>query len=139
MARQHREFQSQLDDAKKLWLYAQSVVSKHHALDASLAKAKFKFKHWEREAKASAGNIARAKAKMVEANQESKIERTSLLLELGVTKDEVPSLHSQASMDKEAMKEEYQKALEVIFSYGTGVVCSNTAYLEIIYRSQTEC
>ena len=46
------------------------------------------------------------------------VERTSLLLEIGATKDEVSSLHSQASRDKEAMEEEYQKALEVIFAYG---------------------
>ena len=39
------------------------------------------------------------------------VERTSLLLELGATKDEVSSLHSQASRDKEAMEEKYQKAL----------------------------
>ena len=45
MARQHREFQSRLDDAKKLRLYAQLVVSKQQALDASLAKAKSKAKH----------------------------------------------------------------------------------------------
>ena len=75
MARQHREFQSRLDDAKKLQLYAQSVVSKHHALDASLSKEKSKFKHWERKAKASAGKIARAKAEKDEAKQESKIAR----------------------------------------------------------------
>ena len=48
------------------------------------------------------------------------VERTSLLLELKVTKDEVSSLHSQAGRDKEAMEEEYQKALEVIFAYGYG-------------------
>ena len=46
------------------------------------------------------------------------VERASLLLELEATKDEVSSLHSQASRDKEAMEEEYQKALEVIFAYG---------------------
>ena len=39
MVRQHREFQSWLDDAERLWLYAQSAVSKHQALDISLAKA----------------------------------------------------------------------------------------------------
>ena len=48
------------------------------------------------------------------------VERTSLLLELRATKDEVSSLHSQAGRDKEAMEEEYQKDLEVIFSYGYG-------------------
>ena len=35
------------------------------------------------------------------------VERTSLLLELGVAKDEVSSLQSQASKDKEAMEEDY--------------------------------
>ena len=44
------------------------------------------------------------------------VKRTSLLLELGATKDEVSSLHSQAGRDKEAMEEEYHKALEMIFA-----------------------
>ena len=44
----------------------------------------------------------------------------SLLLELGTVKDEVSSLQSQAGKYKEAMEEEYQKALEVIFAYGYG-------------------
>ena len=48
------------------------------------------------------------------------VERTSLLLELGATKDEVSSLHSQAGRDKEAIEEEYHKAPEVIFAYGYG-------------------
>ena len=59
MARQYREFQSQLDDVEKLRLYAQSVVSKHQALVASLAKVKYKSKHWEWEAKADGERIAR--------------------------------------------------------------------------------
>ena len=46
------EFQSRLDDVKKLRLYAQSTVSKHQALDAALAKAESKSKHWKQEAKA---------------------------------------------------------------------------------------
>ena len=37
-----------------------------------------------------------------------------------MVKDEVSSLQSQANKDKEAMKEENQKALEVIFAYGYG-------------------
>ena len=48
------------------------------------------------------------------------VERTSLLLELGAAKDEVSSLQSQAGKDKEAMEEDYQKALEVIFAYDYG-------------------
>ena len=46
------------------------------------------------------------------------VERTSLLLEIGASKDEVSSLHSQAGKDKEAMEEDYQKALNFIFAYG---------------------
>ena len=35
------------------------------------------------------------------------VERTSFLLELGVERDEVSSLQSQAGKDKEAMEEDY--------------------------------
>ena len=45
------------------------------------------------------------------------VERTSLLLELEASKDEVFSLHSQTGKEKEAMEEDYQKSLELIFSY----------------------
>ena len=48
------------------------------------------------------------------------VERTSLLLELEASKYEVSSLHSQASKDKEAIEEDYQKALKPIFAYGYG-------------------
>ena len=48
------------------------------------------------------------------------VEQTSFLLELKASKDEVSSLHSQANKDKEAMEEDYQKILELIFSYGYG-------------------
>ena len=48
------------------------------------------------------------------------VERTSLRLEFGVAKDEVSSLHSQAGKDKEAMEDDYQNSLELIFSYGYG-------------------
>ena len=44
------------------------------------------------------------------------VERTSLLLEVGVTKDEVSSLQSQAGKDKATMEEDHQKALELIFA-----------------------
>ena len=46
------------------------------------------------------------------------VEWTSLLLELRAAKDEVSSFHSQVGRDKEAMEEEYQKALKVIFANG---------------------
>ena len=48
------------------------------------------------------------------------VERTSFLLELKASKDEVSSLHSQTGKEKEAMEEDYQKALDLIFSYGYG-------------------
>ena len=73
MAHQHREVQSQLDDAKKLRLYTQSVIFKHQALDASLAKAESRSKNWEREAKADAKKIRRAEKEREEARQEAKV------------------------------------------------------------------
>ena len=67
MARQHREFQSRLDDVERLQLYAQSAVSKHQALDTSLAKAESKSKHWKQGAKVDAEKIVRAKKERDEA------------------------------------------------------------------------
>ena len=61
---------------------------------------------------------ARRKAKSEVARLE--VDWTSLLLELGTVKHEVSSLQSQVSQDREAMEKEYQKALDVIFSYGYG-------------------
>ena len=48
------------------------------------------------------------------------VDRTSHLLELGATKDEVSSLQSQAGKDKEAKEMDYKKALEEIFAYCYG-------------------
>ena len=48
------------------------------------------------------------------------VEWTSLLLELGATKNEESSIHSQEGRDKDVMEEEYQKAMEVIIAYGCG-------------------
>ena len=79
MARHHREFQSRLDEAEKLRLYAQSIVSKHQALDASLAKEKPKSKHWERAAKAGAENIEWAEKEMDEVRHEAKVTRLTVV------------------------------------------------------------
>ena len=62
------------------------------------------------------------------------VERTSLLLELGVVKDKVSFLQSQVGKDKEAMEEDYQKALEVIFAYGYECCM----FKHNIYESQPE-
>ena len=48
------------------------------------------------------------------------VERTSLSLELEASKDEVSSLHARAGKGKEAMMEDYYKALKLIFAYGYG-------------------
>ena len=53
--------------------------------------------------------------------------------------DEVSSLHSQASKDKEVVEEDYQKALEVIFAYGYGCFVSNTTSVETNQRFQMVC
>ena len=65
-----------------------------------------------------AAEEGKCKAEVEVETARLEVERTSLLLELGATKDEVSSLHSQAGRDKEAMEEEYQKGLEAILSYG---------------------
>ena len=75
MARQHREFQSRLDDAEKLRLYAPSAVSKNQALDASLAKVESKSKHWKQEAKAGAEKIEREEKERDEAKPKAKVAR----------------------------------------------------------------
>ena len=61
------------------------------------------------------------------------VERTSLLLEVGATKDEVSSLQSQAGKDKTTMDEDYQKAMELIFFFFMvmNVVCLNTTSVAI--------
>ena len=165
MACQHRELHLRLEDAQKLRLYAQSIVSKQHALDDTVVMTKAKSKHWEQEAKAGAEKIASAEKEKDEAKEEAQfarivaiakgnakalaednltrvqdalavaekarrkvedevarleVEQTSLLLKIGAVKDEVSSLYSQAGKDKEAMEEDYQKALEFIFAYGYG-------------------
>ena len=79
MARHHREFQSRLDDAEKLRLYAQSAISKHQALDASLAKAESMSKHWKREAKGDTEKIEREEKERGEAKQEAKVTRLAVV------------------------------------------------------------
>ena len=61
---------------------------------------------------------ARRKAEAEVASLE--VEQTSLMLEVGATKDEVASLQSLAGKDKASMEEDYQKALGLIFAYGYG-------------------
>ena len=128
-------------------------MSKHHALEASLAKAKSKLKRLKQEAKDGTEKIERVEKERDKAKQEAKVprlaamatseakvrvednlawvrdalaaaeedghglERTSLLLDLEASRDEVFDLHSQTGKDKEAMVEDYQKALEQIFPY----------------------
>ena len=57
------------------------------------------------------------------------VKRMSLLLEIGTTKDEVSSLHSQSDRDKKAMEEDYQKALEVIFCLRLRMLCFQTQHM----------
>ena len=71
MAHQHRELHLRMEDAEKLQLYAQSAVSKHHALDDALVKAKARSKHWEQQAKAGAEKIVGAEKDRDEAKEEA--------------------------------------------------------------------
>ena len=48
------------------------------------------------------------------------VERVSLLLELGTSKDEVSALQAQALKEKKALEEAYEEGFDVIFNYGYG-------------------
>ena len=48
------------------------------------------------------------------------VERVSLLLELGTSKDEVSALQAKALKEKKAMDEAYEEGFDVIFNYGYG-------------------
>ena len=75
-----------------------------------------------------------AKCKVKAQTSCLKVERTSDLLELGAAKDKVSFLHSQARKDKEAIEEDYHKALELIFAYG----CGCCVFKHNIYGDQLE-
>ena len=130
-------------------------------MNASLAKAEYSLKHWEREAKDGAEKTIPAEKERDEAKREAMVaqlvaiaagdakarveddlnkdlnglavaeeggrrseakisrleaERLFLFLEFEVSKGEMSSLHVGASKEKE----DYQKAMEVIFVYGYG-------------------
>ena len=72
MAHHHREFQSCLDDAEKLRLYAQSTALHHQTLSTSLAKAESSSEHWEKEAKDGAASIIWTEKERDEAKQEAR-------------------------------------------------------------------
>ena len=73
MVHQHRELHLQLDNTEKLWRYAQSTASKHHALEDTLDKTKAKFKHWEQKAKEGIERMTGAEKKRKEAKEEAQI------------------------------------------------------------------
>ena len=70
MTLQHREFQSRLR-AERLRLYAQSIVSDHRALSASLAEAESSSRCWENEAKESVENMVQAEAERDAAHHDA--------------------------------------------------------------------
>ena len=75
MTYQHREFQSRLRDAERLQLYAQSTVSDHNALSASLVEAESRSQRWEKEAKEGIEKVARAEAERDAACHEASMAR----------------------------------------------------------------
>ena len=60
------------------------------------------------------------------------IERVSLLLELGTSKDEMSILKEHALKEKKALEEAYEEGFDVIFNYGY----SCCAFAHNIYGSQ---
>ena len=75
MTYQHREFQSRLRNAERLQLYAQSAVSDHSALSASLAEVESRSQCWENEAKEGVEKVARAEAERDVARHEALMAR----------------------------------------------------------------
>ena len=73
MTYQHQEFHTRLRDAERLQLYAQSVVSDHMALSASLAEAKSSSRRWENEVKESVEKMVRAEAERDTARHDASI------------------------------------------------------------------
>ena len=71
MSRQHRELHYRMGDVEKLRLYAQSIVSKHQALDEAMVKAKSRSKHWDQEANSGMGKTAGVERERDEAKEES--------------------------------------------------------------------
>ena len=80
MARQHRELQVKLEDAKKMRLYAGSTTSKHWTLEESLSKAKSWFKHWERKAKEGTVRTTSAEKERNEAKEEAQVARLAAVV-----------------------------------------------------------
>ena len=60
---------------ERLWLYAQSVVSDHKALSASLAKVELSSRRWENEAKESIEKMAQAEAERDVAHHDASMAR----------------------------------------------------------------
>ena len=60
MTYQHQEFQTRLRDAERLRLYAQSVISNHRVLSASLTEVKSSSRRWKNEDRGSVERMARA-------------------------------------------------------------------------------
>ena len=75
MAYQHQEFQTRLRDAERLRLYAQSIISDHKALSASLVEAESSSRRWENEAKESVEKMARADVKSYIARNDASMAR----------------------------------------------------------------
>ena len=61
-----------------------------------------------------------AKRKAEDEASHLTIERVSLLLELGTSKDEVSALQAHALKEKKALDEAYEEGFDVIFNYGYG-------------------
>ena len=75
MTYQHREFKSQLRDAERLQLYAQSVVADHTVLSSSLAEVESRSQRREKEAKEGIEKVARAEVEKDAARHEASMAR----------------------------------------------------------------
>ena len=108
----HRELQSQLGDAKRLWLYAQSVVSDQRALSASLTEAESNSRCCESEAKEAVERAARVEAERYVARREASIARIDVDaagIARAVVEFELARVqHALAFSEEAKRKEEYE-------------------------------
>ena len=126
-----------MDDAEKLQLYAQLAVSKHQDLDTSLAKAKSRSKHWEREAKASAKKIAGAEKERDKAKNEAQVAPLAAV----ATGDAKARAEDDLARVQEALAvtEKARCKARANFCLWLRMLCSNTTFVETNQRFRMVC
>ena len=118
MTYQHREFQSRLRDAMRLRLYAQSTVSDHRVMSASLAEAESSSRQREKEAKEGVKKVARAEAERDVAHYEASMACMDAVV-VGSARTQVESKLARVQNALVVAKETRQKAEDEVIHLAT--------------------